>query len=164
MHRGAVQSGQPLKDCVIEFLLRLARQQQQQEEQVASSGGSRGNGAQCGEGEGVGASLDPGSTSSLPTPPRLLRSGDRRTSPFHVSSVSVSPLGTPRPAAAAAAAVSHSCACIGSPCLRHCVHGASIGGGGGGIARGEREAGGGGAAAAPPPPRQAGGGRRGQAC
>jgi hypothetical protein len=26
--------------------------------------------------------------------------------------------------------VSHSCACIGSPCLRHCVHGASIGGGG----------------------------------
>jgi hypothetical protein len=31
-------------------------------------------------------------------------------------------------AAAAAAAVSRSCACIGSPCLRHCVHGASIGG------------------------------------
>jgi hypothetical protein len=31
-----------------------------------------------------------------------------------------------------AAAVSRSCACIGSPCLRHCVHGASIGGGGGG--------------------------------
>jgi hypothetical protein len=30
-----------------------------------------------------------------------------------------------------AAAVSHSCACIGLPCLRHCVHGASIGGGGG---------------------------------
>jgi hypothetical protein len=30
--------------------------------------------------------------------------------------------------ALAAAAVSHSCACIGSPCLRHCVHGASIGG------------------------------------
>jgi hypothetical protein len=30
--------------------------------------------------------------------------------------------------AAAAAAVSHSCACIGSPGLRHCVHGASIGG------------------------------------
>jgi hypothetical protein len=29
----------------------------------------------------------------------------------------------------AAAAVSHSCACIGSPCLRHCVHGAPIGGG-----------------------------------
>eukprot|EP01047_Picozoa_sp_COSAG01_P066410 COSAG01_NODE_9162_length_2532_cov_2.386354_2_plen_132_part_00 len=25
-----------------------------------------------------------------------------------------------------AAAVSRSCACIGSPCLRHCVHGASI--------------------------------------
>jgi hypothetical protein len=25
--------------------------------------------------------------------------------------------------------VSHSCACIGSPCLRHCVHGAPIGGG-----------------------------------
>jgi hypothetical protein len=25
------------------------------------------------------------------------------------------------------AAVSHSCACIGSPCLRHCVHGAPIG-------------------------------------
>jgi hypothetical protein len=24
-------------------------------------------------------------------------------------------------------AVSRSCACIGSPCLRHCVHGASIG-------------------------------------
>jgi hypothetical protein len=32
-------------------------------------------------------------------------------------------------AAAAAAVVSHSCACIGSPCLRHGVHGASIGGG-----------------------------------
>jgi hypothetical protein len=32
----------------------------------------------------------------------------------------------------AAAAVSHSCVCIGSPCLRHCVHDASIGGGGGG--------------------------------
>jgi hypothetical protein len=30
-----------------------------------------------------------------------------------------------------AAAVSHSCTCIGSPCLRHCVHGASIGGGDG---------------------------------
>jgi hypothetical protein len=28
------------------------------------------------------------------------------------------------------AAVSHSCACIGSPCLSHCVHGASIGDGG----------------------------------
>jgi hypothetical protein len=37
-----------------------------------------------------------------------------------------------RVAAAAAAAVSHSCACTESPCLRHCVHGASIGGGGGG--------------------------------
>jgi SAM-dependent methyltransferase len=38
----------------------------------------------------------------------------------------------PPPAAAAeaaVAAVSHSCACIGSPCLRPCVHGASIGGG-----------------------------------
>eukprot|EP01047_Picozoa_sp_COSAG01_P103647 COSAG01_NODE_33083_length_570_cov_1.271762_1_plen_173_part_10 len=31
-----------------------------------------------------------------------------------------------------AAAVSRSCACIGSPCLRCCGHGASIGGGGGG--------------------------------
>jgi hypothetical protein len=30
----------------------------------------------------------------------------------------------------APAAVSRLCACIGSPCLRHCVHGASIGGGG----------------------------------
>jgi hypothetical protein len=30
-------------------------------------------------------------------------------------------------ASAGGAAVSHSCACIGSPCLRHCVHGASIG-------------------------------------
>eukprot|EP01047_Picozoa_sp_COSAG01_P090331 COSAG01_NODE_22207_length_867_cov_0.690104_1_plen_166_part_00 len=29
---------------------------------------------------------------------------------------------------AAAAKVSHLCACIGSPCLRQCVHGASIGG------------------------------------
>jgi hypothetical protein len=29
----------------------------------------------------------------------------------------------------ALSAVSHSCACIGSPCLRHCVHGASIGAG-----------------------------------
>eukprot|EP01047_Picozoa_sp_COSAG01_P032970 COSAG01_NODE_2405_length_7756_cov_2.156589_2_plen_87_part_00 len=27
----------------------------------------------------------------------------------------------------ASPAVSHLCACIGSPCLRHCVHGASIG-------------------------------------
>jgi hypothetical protein len=39
-----------------------------------------------------------------------------------------------------AAAVSHSCACIGSPCLRHCVHGDPIGGqaagGGGGTGRG----------------------------
>jgi hypothetical protein len=32
------------------------------------------------------------------------------------------------PPSAAAAAVSRSCACIGSPCLRHCGHGASIGG------------------------------------
>jgi hypothetical protein len=32
---------------------------------------------------------------------------------------------------AAAAAVSPLLACIGSPCLRHSVHGASIGGGGG---------------------------------
>jgi hypothetical protein len=31
-------------------------------------------------------------------------------------------------AATDAAAVSHFCACIGSPCLRHCGHGASIGG------------------------------------
>jgi hypothetical protein len=31
-------------------------------------------------------------------------------------------------AAAAAAAVSRSCACMGSPCLRRCGHGASIGG------------------------------------
>jgi hypothetical protein len=37
----------------------------------------------------------------------------------------------------AAAAVSHSCACIGSPCLRRCVHGAPIGGGGGGGAEGQ---------------------------
>eukprot|EP01047_Picozoa_sp_COSAG01_P065716 COSAG01_NODE_8928_length_2611_cov_1.805732_3_plen_166_part_00 len=32
-------------------------------------------------------------------------------------------------------AVSRSCACIGSPCLRDCVHGAPIGGGGGGGSR-----------------------------
>jgi hypothetical protein len=32
-------------------------------------------------------------------------------------------------------AVSHSCAWIGSPCLRHCVHGVSIGGGDGGVER-----------------------------
>jgi hypothetical protein len=31
-------------------------------------------------------------------------------------------------AAARASGVSHLCACIGSPCLRHCGHGASIGG------------------------------------
>jgi hypothetical protein len=31
-----------------------------------------------------------------------------------------------------AGAVSHFWSCIGSPCLRQCVHGASIGGGGGG--------------------------------
>jgi hypothetical protein len=49
---------------------------------------------------------------------------------------------------AAAAAVSHFCACIGSPCLRQCVHGAPIGGSGGGGAcclgpadRGERATG-----------------------
>jgi hypothetical protein len=30
------------------------------------------------------------------------------------------------PLAVRAAAVSRSCACIESPCLRHCVHGASI--------------------------------------
>jgi hypothetical protein len=45
-----------------------------------------------------------------------------------------------RGAAAAAAAVSRSCACIGSPCLRYCGHGASIGGARGecaGAARGE---------------------------
>jgi hypothetical protein len=30
--------------------------------------------------------------------------------------------------------VSRSCACIGSPCLRHCVHGASVGAGRGGAA------------------------------
>jgi hypothetical protein len=44
-------------------------------------------------------------------------------------------------AAAAAGAVRHSCACIGSPCLRKCVHGASIGGGGGGGGGGEPGAG-----------------------
>jgi hypothetical protein len=38
---------------------------------------------------------------------------------------------TPR-GVARAAAVSQSCACIGSLCLRQCVHGGSIGGGGGG--------------------------------
>jgi hypothetical protein len=32
----------------------------------------------------------------------------------------------------AQAAASHLCACIGSPCLRQCVHGAPVGGGGGG--------------------------------
>jgi hypothetical protein len=42
--------------------------------------------------------------------------------------------------AAAAAAVSRCCflACNGSPCLRHCGHGASIGGGGGGAGGGVR--------------------------
>eukprot|EP01049_Picozoa_sp_SAG25_P011574 SAG25_NODE_1434_length_3030_cov_2.096213_2_plen_320_part_00 len=43
-------------------------------------------------------------------------------------------------ASTAAAAVSHSCACIGSPCLRHCVHGASIGGGGAHAAAARRAA------------------------
>jgi hypothetical protein len=42
------------------------------------------------------------------------------------------------------AAVSRFCACIGSLCLRHCVHGAPIGGGGG-----QRAAGDGGARAGP---------------
>eukprot|EP01047_Picozoa_sp_COSAG01_P066873 COSAG01_NODE_9321_length_2484_cov_7.972327_3_plen_101_part_00 len=32
------------------------------------------------------------------------------------------------PAAVTRTAVRHSCACIGSPCLRRCVHGAPIGG------------------------------------
>jgi hypothetical protein len=47
-------------------------------------------------------------------------------------------IAAPPPAAAPAPAVSHSCAWIGSPCLRQCGHGASIrqpygaGGGGGG--------------------------------
>jgi tetratricopeptide (TPR) repeat protein len=40
--------------------------------------------------------------------------------------------------------VSHSCACIGSPCLRHCAHGASIGGRAGDGAAAARTAGGGG--------------------
>jgi hypothetical protein len=49
---------------------------------------------------------------------------------------------SPRSPAAAAAAVSHFCACIGSPCLRQCVHGAPIGGGrGGGGVSGGRGAG-----------------------
>eukprot|EP01047_Picozoa_sp_COSAG01_P018830 COSAG01_NODE_1029_length_12019_cov_560.144631_5_plen_102_part_00 len=34
--------------------------------------------------------------------------------------------------------MSHSCACIGSPCLRQCVHGAPTGGGGGGGAQARR--------------------------
>eukprot|EP01047_Picozoa_sp_COSAG01_P016361 COSAG01_NODE_836_length_13206_cov_139.627375_14_plen_232_part_00 len=46
--------------------------------------------------------------------------------------VLLSLLATTDTAAAAAAAVSHSCVCIGSPCVIHCVHGAPIGGGGGG--------------------------------
>jgi hypothetical protein len=41
--------------------------------------------------------------------------------------------------AAGRAEVSPFLACIGSPCLRHRVHGASIGGGGGGGARGGGE-------------------------
>jgi hypothetical protein len=38
--------------------------------------------------------------------------------------VAEAPAGGPP---APSAAVSRSCVCIGSPCLRHCVHGASIG-------------------------------------
>jgi hypothetical protein len=53
------------------------------------------------------------------------------------SSTPAPPVGWPRSrersAAAAAAAVSPILTWIVSPCLRHCVHGASIGGGGGGF-------------------------------
>jgi hypothetical protein len=48
--------------------------------------------------------------------------------------------GGGRDGGAGTAAVSRSCECIGSPCLRHCVHGASIGGGDGGGARGAARA------------------------
>jgi hypothetical protein len=41
-------------------------------------------------------------------------------------------LGQPKEGGDASDHVSHSCACIGSLCLRNCVHGASIGAGGGG--------------------------------
>eukprot|EP01047_Picozoa_sp_COSAG01_P010836 COSAG01_NODE_467_length_16597_cov_10.933446_20_plen_164_part_00 len=44
--------------------------------------------------------------------------------------LTVSGGGAEGPTEAEAAAVSRSCACIGSPCLRRCGHGASIGGGG----------------------------------
>jgi hypothetical protein len=57
-------------------------------------------------------------------------------------------------AAREAAAVSHFCACIGSPCLRRCVHGASIGGGG--VARGGGGPARGGGAAVAPVGRQTG--------
>jgi hypothetical protein len=44
--------------------------------------------------------------------------------------LTVSGGGAEGPTEAEAAAVSRSCACIGSPCLRRCGHGASIGSGG----------------------------------
>jgi hypothetical protein len=68
-----------------------------------------------------GAALSQGGATQLPLPPAPPRKAKQ-------------PGRRPRrrkPAAAAAVAVSRSCACIGSLCLRHCVHGASIGGGGG---------------------------------
>jgi hypothetical protein len=50
----------------------------------------------------------------------------------------VPPAQRPAAAAVAVARVSRSCACIGSPCLRHCVHGASVGGSKGGGGGGRR--------------------------
>jgi hypothetical protein len=54
-------------------------------------------------------------------------------------------------------AVSHSCACIGSLCLRNCVHGASIGGGAG-AGGGGVDAGAQGRVRPPHPPQVQGGG------
>jgi hypothetical protein len=48
--------------------------------------------------------------------------------PSSSSSSSSSSASLAGPSGAIIGSVSHSCACIGSPCLRHCVHGASIGG------------------------------------
>jgi hypothetical protein len=53
--------------------------------------------------------------------PRLPACAERR------SSRTTPTTGTPSSTWTPTATVSRSCACIGSPCLRHCVHGASIG-------------------------------------
>jgi hypothetical protein len=99
----------------------------------------------AGEGGGSGGGCAPDRPAAPPWPLRcsiaevLQRARRGNVGGCHVSdlcvlvaSVQQPPSLGPDAASAGDLLVSHSCACIGSPCLRHCVHGASIGGGGGG--------------------------------